>query len=160
VIRKKIKDINDAKSAIEHIIKIYKKISLNYDNGDDVLVTYQEAFNRIQKKFRGTDLSLFQIHVNVPTIEFTTPGELEDFRKELITKSEGLKDFLDSKKGKFDPEYKKIEERLEILEKKVKKFDEMLNSAAGELSVFHDWRKDLKEMVDFHRKNKDKRISK
>jgi hypothetical protein len=98
VIRKKIKDINDAKSAIEHIVKIYKKIPLNDDN---VIGTYHEAFTRIQKKFRGTDLSLFQIPVHGSTIEVNTKEEFENLWEELITKSEGLKEFLESKKRKI-----------------------------------------------------------
>ncbi|MDH3312201.1 MAG: hypothetical protein OEM28_03520 [Nitrosopumilus sp.] len=151
---KKIKNIDNARFTIESIIKLYKKIPPDYNDAEDVLNSYDEAFNYIQKKFPKKDLSLYEIVVAGEYAIDDTPEEFEGFRKKLITKSEGLKDFLDSNRGKFDSEYKKIEERLDILEKEVKKFDERLNYATGELSTFHDMRKDLKEIVDFHRKRK------
>ena len=158
--RRKIKDTSDAIFAIKLIIKIYKQTIPN--NSDVKILTeyYEDAINRIQKKFRGSDLSLFKLSEEWKSNKFQNIDHFEKFNVELISKCEALRDFVESKIGIEYSENKTIEQRIGTLEKSFKKFDEQLNYALNELATLKNKKKEQNDHTTVNNKIKLKKSMK
>ena len=152
--RRKIKDIDDAIFAIKLILKIYKKTTPNVAEIKNLIQYYKDALKATQKNFHSTDLSLFKISSKWASFEFKDANQYKEFKKELISKCEALKDFLESKIEKNNSEEKTIEKRVENLEKMIKKFDERLDYVVSELGTLKNVKKELKKDRKQNTKNK------
>ena len=118
--RKKIKNIDDAIFAVKLIIKIYKNSTLNDSDVKTIINYYNDAIRIIQDKFQDTDLSLFKIDSKI-NFEVHRSNQYKEFKKDLISKCEALKDFLESKiKKERRGSEKKIKQNKKIKDKSKK----------------------------------------
>lgn len=143
--KRKIKNIDDAIFAVKLIIKIYKKTTPNDSDAKIIMNYYNDAIKVIQNKFHDTDLSLFKISDSWINFEFHSSNQYKEFKKELISKCEALKDYLESKTDKEKLDDKTNEQRIERLENIVTKIDERLDYVISELGVLKNSKKDPKK---------------
>jgi len=154
VVKKKL-DITTVVKRLDLILDRYEDHGPDSENEFEKIVKmYDECYNFSLKLLKKSDeILLFELPEDLGYNE----GEgLEGIMETILHNAEGLRDLLYNEfKENIPTEERELKERIISIENKIKKFDERLNFCQGELDSYNQIKKDLKEMVGFHRKSKE-----